>query len=106
MPTPAQNYSTAIKAYNTAARGEITNLKKPADDNQEGEFANLVNDAIKAAVRIGERSENLSIQGISDKADISKVVTAVSEAELTLQTVVTVRDKVLAAYKEIMRMPI
>ena len=106
MPTPAQNYITAVKAYNSAARGEPTHAKTPANDIQQGEFADLVKSAIKEAVRIGERSENLSIQSISDKADISKVVTAVAEAELTLQTVVTVRDKVLEAYKEIMRMPI
>ena len=105
MPTPAQNYISAVKAYNNAARGDPTDTKKTANDIHQGEFADLVKSAIKEAVRIGERSENLSIQGITDKADISKVVTAVSEAELTLQTVVTVRDKVLAAYKEIMRMP-
>jgi flagellar hook-basal body complex protein FliE len=34
------------------------------------------------------------------------VVTAVSNAEMTLQTVVAVRDRVLNAYQEIMRMPI
>ena len=106
MPTPVQNYITAVKAYNHAARGDTVDIKKSANDIKQGEFADLVNSAIKEAVRIGERSESLSIKSISDKADISKVVTAVSEAELTLQTVVTVRDKVLAAYKEIMRMPI
>ncbi len=105
MPTPAQNYITAIKAYNTAARGEPADTKKSGNDIHQGEFADLVKSAIKEAVRIGERSETLSIQGISDKADISKVVTAVSEAELTLQTVITVRDKVLDAYKQILRMP-
>ena len=106
MPTPAQNYVTAVNAYNRAARGEPAHTEKSASDTQQGEFVDLVKSAIKEAVRIGERSESLSIQGISDKADVSKVVTAVSEAELTLQTVVTVRDKVLEAYKEIMRMPI
>ena len=105
MPTPAQNYLSAVKAYSSAARGETSENKKSADDNQQGEFADLVKSAIKEAVKIGERSENLSIQGINDRADISQVVTAVSEAELTLQTVVTVRDKVLDAYKEIIRMP-
>ena len=104
MPTPAQNYLSAVKAYSSAARGETSENKKSADDNQQGEFADLVKSAIKEAVKIGERSENLSIQGINDRADISQVVTAVSEAELTLQTVVTVRDKVLDAYKEIIRM--
>jgi flagellar hook-basal body complex protein FliE len=106
MPTPAQNYISAINAYNSAARGDAFATKKPADDIHGGEFASLVKNAIQEAVKIGERSEQISIAGINDRADISQVVTAVSEAELTLQTVVTVRDKVIDAYKEILRMPI
>ena len=106
MPTPAQSYISAVNAYNSAARGESFTAKKPRDDIHQGEFADLVKSAIKEAVKIGERSEQLSISGINDRADISKVVTAVNEAELTLQTVITVRDKVLDAYKEIIRMPI
>ena len=105
MPTPAQNYIAAVKAYNNAAKGEPAAVKGRTDDLHQGEFADLVKNAIKTAVKIGEKSESLSIQGINDRADISKVVTAVSEAELTLRTVVTVRDKVLDAYKEIIRMP-
>jgi len=34
------------------------------------------------------------------------VVTAVANAQHTLETVVAVRDKVLNAYQEILRMPI
>lgn len=105
MASPAHNYISAVNAYNAAARGEQFEQKKPVDGGADGEFATLVKGAIKEAVKIGERSEQLSIQGINDRADITKVVTAVSEAELTLQTVVTVRDKVLDAYKEIIRMP-
>jgi len=33
-------------------------------------------------------------------------VMAVSKAEMTLETVVTLRDKVVAAYQDILRMPI
>ncbi len=105
MPTPAQSYISAVNAYNNAARGESLDTKKSGGDAHQGEFADLVKSAIKEAVKIGERSEQLSIQGINDRADVSKVVTAVNEAELTLQTVVAVRDKVLDAYKEIIRMP-
>ena len=53
-----------------------------------------------------ERSETISIAGIAERADIGQVVTAVAEAEVTLQTVVSIRDKVLDAYKDIIRMPI
>jgi flagellar hook-basal body complex protein FliE len=33
-------------------------------------------------------------------------VTAVNNAELALQTIVTVRDKVIQAYQDVLRMPI
>ena len=69
------------------------------------EFSSLVKDAIDEAIKIGKKGETATIAGINDHADLNKVVTAVAEAELTLQTVVAVRDKVLDAYKEILRMP-
>ena len=105
MPTPAQNYISAVNAYKTAARGVPSEAPKGGEAIQQGEFANLVKNAIHEAVKIGERSESMSIAGINDRADINQVVTAVAEAEVALKTVVTVRDKVLDAYKEIIRMP-
>lgn len=38
--------------------------------------------------------------------DAQAVVEALSEAELALQTAVTIRDRIVAAYQEILRMPI
>jgi len=107
MISPAQNYSTAVNAYNNAASGNAFGGKQTAEVNdiKRGDFGDLVKSAIDEAVKIGERSEQLTIQGINERADVSQVVTAVAEAELTLQTVVTVRDKVLEAYKDIIRMP-
>ena len=70
------------------------------------EFGDLVRSAIMEARKIGETSEKLSIDAINDRADITQVVTAVAEAEMTLQTVVNVRDKVLEAYNDIIRMPV
>lgn len=105
MPTPTQNIANAINAYNDAARGHAPKAQ-PRDDGSKGqEFADLVKGAIEEAKTIGERSEKLSIAGIADRADIGQVVTAVAEAEVTLQTVVTIRDKVIDAYKDIIRMP-
>ena len=106
MAIQAQSFLTAANAYANAAKG------KPAFDGKDDEilhqqgFADLVKGALEEARTIGERGEKLSIAGINDRADINKVVTAMAEAELTLQTVMTVRDKVIDAYKEILRMPI
>ncbi len=105
MPTVTQNIANVVNAYNEAARGGTAAPSKSADAAGGGDFASLVKGAIEEAKKIGERSEQLSIAGIADRADINQVVTAVAEAEVTLQTVVMIRDKVLEAYKEILRMP-
>lgn len=107
MAAPIHNINQALNAYQTASKGfgggpAATEEPMGAHDD----FAALVKGAIKEAVRIGEKSEQLSIAGINDKADLNTVVTAVAEAEMTLQTVVSVRDKVVEAYREILRMPI
>lgn len=105
MASPAENITNAITAYNRVVSGDGPASEPSADKSRE-EFADLVKGAIREAIDINERSENLSIQAINDQADLNQVVTAVAEAEITLQTVVAVRDKVIEAYKEIIRMPI
>jgi flagellar hook-basal body complex protein FliE len=50
--------------------------------------------------------EQASIQGLEGKLDAQSVVEAVAAAELTLQTVTAVRDRVVEAYQELIRMPI
>ncbi len=105
MITSAQSINQAINAYKSAATSSLKGMDDGVAAPGGGDFADLVKGAIKEAVRIGERSEQLSIAGINDKADLNQVVTAVAEAEVTLQTVVNVRDKVIDAYREILRMP-
>jgi len=108
MPGPINSYSNAVAAYNRVARGAAPEEDKaPAKSpsNPDDTFGGLVRNAIREAVRIGEASEKLSIAAINDRADINQVVTAVAEAETTLQTVVSVRDKVIEAYREVIRMP-
>tara|TARA_B100000965_G_scaffold214780_1_gene179572 strand:+ start:494 stop:829 length:336 start_codon:yes stop_codon:yes gene_type:complete len=111
MTTTADfNIHQALNAYQQAARQTVSgsSQQSKADVQPAGqeEFGDLVRSAIMEARKIGERSEKMSIAAINDRADITQVVTAVAEAELTLQTVVNVRDKVLEAYKDIIRMPV
>ena len=58
------------------------------------------------SIEAGKESERLTAAAVAGEADLTDVVTAVSNAEMTLKTVVTVRDRVLAAYQEILRMPV
>ena len=71
-----------------------------------GDFSSMLKGMADGAVNAGKAAENQTAAAAAGKADLNSVVMAVSEAELTLNTVVAVRDKVIEAYREILRMPI
>ena len=71
-----------------------------------GSFADLLKDFSSQSLDAGAKGETLSLKGIDKKADLVDIVTAVSNAEVTLDTVVTLRDRVIQAYQEIIRMPV
>ncbi|GAB4147603.1 MAG: flagellar hook-basal body complex protein FliE [Sphingomonadales bacterium] len=71
-----------------------------------GSFASLVTDAVSGLRDATAGSESLTAQSLNKQADVLDVVMAVNKAEMTLETVVAVRDRVINAYNEIMRMPI
>lgn len=70
------------------------------------DFSSFVKEAAAGAADTLRQGEALSKQGIAGKADLNDVVAAVNDAEMTLQTVTTLRDKIVQAYQEILRMPI
>lgn len=71
-----------------------------------GGFGQLVEGLVTHAVEATRQSEALSRQAVTGKAELVDVVTAVNTAETALETVVAVRDRVVAAYQDLMRMPI
>jgi flagellar hook-basal body complex protein FliE len=71
-----------------------------------GGFGDLLRSALQDGIDAAKKSEQMSAQAVAGKADVTDVVTAVNNAEMALDTVVAVRDRVISAYQEIMRMPI
>ena len=69
-------------------------------------FSAMLERAVGSVAETGRRAEAQAMAAASGKADLVDVVTAVAESETALQTLVAVRDKVITAYEEIMRMPI
>lgn len=105
---PAVNIARAAQIYNQAQQSGVAPSAIPAQDNQpagQGTFTSLVQNYLTQAQQIGQAGEQASITGLMGQADLAQVATAVSEAEVTLQTVVAIRDKVVEAYREILRMP-
>lgn len=96
--------ANAINAYNDAAK----RLGGPGLEPQQNagpSFSDVLKDAAQGAIEIGKAGEQESIAAVAKQAELADVITAVSNAEVTLQTVVAVRDRVIMAYQEIMRMP-
>lgn len=105
---PNVNIAQAAQLYNQAQQTGVATNTIPQQDLQpanQGTFSTLVSDYLNQATQLGQNSEQMAIQGAVGQANLTDVVTAVSEAEVTLQTVVAIRDKVVDAYKEILRMP-
>lgn len=98
--------SDAVTAYQNAAKAPRLPASSAAGDDPAADFSALVKQAAGEAVASVKRGEDMSIKAIAGKADIQEVVQAVAAAEMTLETVTTVRDKVIQAYNEILRMPI
>ncbi|PKU26245.1 flagellar hook-basal body protein FliE [Telmatospirillum siberiense] len=99
----------AIAAYSNAAKAVTGGGSSSSDETTTApgtDFASLLRDGAKAAIDAGKHSEEMSKQGLAGKADVRDVVAAVNNAEVTLQTVIAVRDKVVAAYNEILHMSI
>jgi flagellar hook-basal body complex protein FliE len=102
----AINIADAVSAYQKAVgRDNAAGLEAPAP-TRRGDFADTLRDAAEGSVQILRDAETQSIEAAAGTADLTDVVTAVGKAEITLQTVVTLRDRVIQAYQEILRMPI
>jgi len=103
----------ALNAYSQAARNGATGLG--GRDGEDGlapvspsgsPFGSLVNDAIGDIATSSSTMETVGVKSLVNQADLVDVVTAVSSAEMVVDTVVTVRDKVINAYNDILKMPI
>jgi flagellar hook-basal body complex protein FliE len=96
------NPAAAAGAY--ANTSKTNNIGVGGDDGVS--FGDFLRKSALDSLDTLKAGEKASAQAVTGKADLTDVVQAVTNAELTLQMVVAVRDKLLGAYQEIMRMPI
>ena len=104
--TPA---AVAANAYR-AAQG-LANRAEPRQIAEVGgaggaNFGDLLRQAVGDVSSQTKAMETRAMSYAGGKADVVDVVTAVAETQTAFETMVTVRDKVIAAYEEIMKMPI
>ncbi len=92
------------KAY--AAVQDQAKIGGGPQDMAGGGFGDMVKSAISDAMHASKHAETQIAKQVQGKAELIDVVTAISSAEASLETVMAVRDQVISAYQEIMRMPI
>lgn len=70
------------------------------------DFATVLEEAVRDTIAKVDVAENASMNAAAGQGEIIDMVTAITNAELTLETVVAIRDKVISAYQDIIKMPI
>lgn len=96
---------SAAKAYLQTAQ-TISGTPSAGEGITGPGFGDILNTAIGSIGKAGQTVETATTNAALGRADLVDVVTAVAAAEATLETVIAVRDEVIKAYQDIMRMPI
>ena len=103
--------STAITAAQAASRATETQAIAPAGTSaiqsaDDVGFDSVMKQVTTDAIGTLKAGEAASISAMQGKESTRKVVEALMSAEQALQTAVAVRDKVVQAYQEVVRMSI
>lgn len=101
--------SVAANAY--ASLAKIVDSAGAAGGAKSGEtggvsFGTLLKETLGNVMDAGRKSDAQTISMAQGKANVMDVVTAVAETDVAVSTLVSVRDRVIQSYEDIMRMPI
>ncbi len=98
IPTIVVTPSAAAEAYSRVDRGD--------GGGSAGDFGATLQRALQGAVDNLATADTKTTEALTGGGNLTDVVMAVSRAELTLQTATAIRDRVVQAYQDIMKMPI
>ena len=100
-PTVAANAYAALARMTEIGAG----AGKPSETGGQS-FGAVLKEAIGSVMDSGRKSDAQSIAMASGKSNVMDVVTAVAETDVAVSTLVSVRDRVIQSYEDIMKMPI
>jgi flagellar hook-basal body complex protein FliE len=106
-PIAAANAYSSLARLTDPGQGVGQGVGKLVSDPAgQPDFGAMLKDAVGAALEAGRKSDTQTQAMAAGKANVVDVVTAVAESETAVEALVAVRDRVIQAYEEIMRMPI
>lgn len=103
------NINDAAGAYTNALKQlQGSETDKTAAQKAAGgpSFGAVLEESIKTSIDAQHKSEQTAAKAVIGKADMTEVLQAVNDAEIALNTVLAVRDRVVQAYETVMRTPI
>ena len=98
------NNITGAAAYAQVQAGLASGDDIPVASDSS--FGSVLQGAVTGLSQLGQEADAKSAQALTGSASMTDVVMAVSKAEMALNASVAVRDKVISAYQEIMRMSV
>ncbi len=103
-PTIAANAYAALAKMREDTANIAGGLNKSQDAGPN--FGSILKDVMNAVSAAAHNSDAQAQAVAAGKANMVDVVTAVTETETAFQTLISVRDKVIAAYEDVLKMPI
>ncbi|MFK7761183.1 MAG: flagellar hook-basal body complex protein FliE [Candidatus Midichloriaceae bacterium] len=124
------NFSNAVEAYQKANKnvknlGSTTQNNKINTNSGQGvlyagdkmdilsqgvaktsQFSSIVQELIKVRVQKVKKADKVSLDAIKGKTGMIEVMEAINNSEIALQEIVTVRDKIVSSYLDILKMPL
>lgn len=104
MTGPTNNIANVANLYSKS--GSLQGPGQAGGQNEGVNFGDVLRDTVRENIDTLRAGEQASAKAITGEANIVDVVQAVGKAEMTLQTVVSMRDRMIQAYNDIMSMPI
>lgn len=98
--------AAAAARYANAAASAFGEGATQGAGDAAGGFGQMLSRAIQDTVSTAKAADRASAAAVAGEGNVTEVVTAVARAELALQTTVAIRDRVIQAYQDVMRMPI
>lgn len=97
-------YQSALKMADQAQR---TGVITPEQTGAAGpDFWQLVDNNITDTINANRQGEAVGVAALNNKVSAADLSVAINNAELTLRTITAIRDRVISAYQDIIKMPI
>ncbi|AIF81545.1 flagellar hook-basal body protein FliE [endosymbiont of Acanthamoeba sp. UWC8] len=99
---PSKEQQQIAQPLNVLRAGDVIDVVS----KQSASFSGLVSEIVAPQIKKIQEGEKKSTKVINSKEDLVEVAAALNKAEGALHLLVTVRDKVINAYQEILKMPL